>query len=164
MTHAYRYYDLILALFVTVLLVSNVASSAKLVDWGVSLPFINLPLAFDGEHFSFPSATSSVMCLRRYYGYARARRVIWVGFAMAALMGVTLWIVGRLPGELTWRTNVGQHAYDAVLGGVSHFGILAASLAAYWAGGFSNSYVLARMNLDARASSMDADDWLDTGG
>jgi uncharacterized integral membrane protein (TIGR00697 family) len=144
---SFRYYDLVTALFVTVLLVSNIASSAKIVDWGVSLPVVNLPLAFDAGTLLFPLSYIFGDVLTEVYGYARSRRVIWTGFAMAALMSFTLWLVGRMPGEATWQAQTGQAAYDAVLGGVSHGGIIAASLVAYWAGEFSNSYVLARMKV-----------------
>jgi uncharacterized integral membrane protein (TIGR00697 family) len=150
MVRAYRYYDLIMALFVTVLLVSNIASSAKIVDWGVTLPLVNLPLAFDGGTLLFPVSYIFGDVLTEVYGYARSRRVIWTGFAMAALMAATLWLVGRMPGEATWQAMTGQAAYDAILGGVSRGGIIVASLAAYFAGEFSNSYVLARMKVWTR--------------
>lgn len=150
MRRNYRYYDLIMALFVTVLLVSNIASSAKIVDWGMSLPVVNLPLAFDGGTILFPISYIFGDVLTEVYGYARGRRVIWTGFAMAALMGFTLWLVGRMPGEAVWQAQTGQAAYDAVLGGVSQGGIIIASLIAYFAGEFSNSYVLARMKVWTR--------------
>jgi hypothetical protein len=54
MKHTYRYYDLIMALFVAVLLTSNIASSAKIVAWGVALPVLGLPLAFDAGTLLFP--------------------------------------------------------------------------------------------------------------
>jgi hypothetical protein len=147
MNRAYRYFDLIQALFVTVLLTSNVASSAKIIDWGVSLPLIGLPLAFDAGTLLFPISYIFGDVLTEVYGYAASRRVIWVGFAMAALMGGTLWLVARLPGEATWEHAAGQAAYDAVLGGVSRGGILVASILAYFCGEFSNSYVLATMKV-----------------
>jgi hypothetical protein len=147
---AFRYYDLIMALFVTVLLVSNIASSAKIIDWGVSLPWINLPLAFDGGTLLFPISYIFGDVLTEVYGYARGRRVIWTGFAMAALMGLTLWSVGRMPGEGLWELAAGQAAFDAILGGVSHGGIIVASLVAYFAGEFSNSYILAKMKILTR--------------
>jgi uncharacterized integral membrane protein (TIGR00697 family) len=149
-TRTYRYYDLIMALFVTVLLVSNVASSAKIVDWGVTLPLVGLRLAFDGGTLLFPISYIFGDVLTEVYGYSRGRRVIWAGFAMAGLMSVTLWLVGRMPGEATWQANVGQGTYDAILGGVSSGGIIVASLAAYFAGEFSNSYTLARMKVWTR--------------
>ncbi len=151
MTHkAYRYYDFIMALFVAVLLISNIASSAKIVDWGVTLPLVGLPLAFDGGTLLFPVSYIFGDVLTEVYGYARGRRVIWIGFVMAGLMSATLWLVGRMPGEATWQTAVGQSAFDAVLGGLTGGGIIIASLTAYFAGEFSNSYVLARMKVLTR--------------
>lgn len=144
---SFRYYDLIMALFVTVLLTSNIASSAKIIDWGVSLPLLGLPLAFDAGTLLFPISYIFGDVLTEVYGYAASRRVIWVGFAMAALMGVTLWLVARLPGEATWQQSAGQAAYDAILGGVSQGGILIASVVAYFCGEFSNSFVLAKMKV-----------------
>ena len=92
----YKYYDLIMALFVTVLLVSNIASSAKIVDWGVSI--FGLPLSFDAGTLLFPISYIFGDVLTEVYGYRRSRRVIWAGFG-AALMAATLWLVGKLPGE-----------------------------------------------------------------
>jgi len=143
----YRYYDLISALFVTVLLVSNIASSAKIVAWGVTLPLVALPLVFDAGTLLFPISYIFGDVLTEVYGYARSRRVIWTGFAMAALMSAILWLVAVLPGAPEWEEQVGQASYDAVLGGVSTGGIVIASLVAYFAGEFSNSYVLARMKV-----------------
>lgn len=134
-----------MALFVTTLLVSNIASSAKIVDWGVSL--LGLPLAFDAGTLLFPVSYIFGDVLTEVYGYQRSRRVIWTGFGCAALMGLTLWVVARLPGEANWQSYAGQAAYDAILGGVSQGGIIVASLVAYFAGEFSNSYTLARMKV-----------------
>ncbi len=150
MRRTYRYYDLIMALFVAVLLVSNIASSAKIIAWGVSLPVVHLPLAFDGGTLLFPISYIFGDVLTEVYGYARSRRVIWIGFAMSVLMALTLWVVGRLPGEANWEAAAGQAAYDAILGGVITGGIIIASLVAYFAGEFSNSYVLARMKVRTR--------------
>ncbi len=144
----YKYYDRILALFVAVLLVSNIASSAKIVDWGLSL--FGLPLAFDAGTLLFPVSYIFGDVLTEVYGYRLGRRVIWTGFACAGLMSAVLWLVGRLPGEAYWAQNVGQPAYEAVLGGVSSGAIVIASLAAYWAGEFSNSFVLAKMKIRTR--------------
>jgi len=144
----YRYFDLLMALFVTVLLVSNLASSAKIVDWGVSL--LSLPLAFDAGTLLFPLSYIFGDVLTEVYGYRRSRRVIWAGFACAALMSGIFWIVGRLPGESTWSAHVGQDKYDSILGGVSSGAIVLASLVAYFGGGFSNAFLLAKMKILTR--------------
>ena len=161
----YRYFDFVMAIFITVLLLSNIASSAKLIDLGVSI--FGLPLAFDGGTILFPLAYIFGDVLTEVYGYSRSRRVIWTGFAAAALMAVTFWVLGRLPGDPLWGQFVyenmsqavpnmprpddpvlfGQSAYDAILGGVSTGAIILASLVAYWAGEFSNSFVLAKMKV-----------------
>lgn len=150
MNRTYRYYDLIMAGFVAVLLISNIASAAKIIDWGVTLPLLNLPLAFDGGTLLFPISYIFGDVLTEVYGYARGRRVIWAGFATAILMSLTLWVVGRMPGEAHWEAGAGQTAYNAILGGISSGGIVVASLVAFFAGEFSNSYVLARMKVLTR--------------
>lgn len=145
---AYRYYDLVMALFITVLLVSNIASSAKIVDWGVSM--IGLRLAFDAGTILFPVSYIFGDVLTEVYGFHRSRRVIWTGFAMLALSALVLWLVRIMPGEATWEGYAGQGAFDAILGGMSTGGIVLASLVAYLVGEFSNSVVLARMKVLTR--------------
>lgn len=141
----YRYFDLIMALFVTVLLVSNIASSAKIVDWGVSLA--GLRLSFDAGTLLFPISYIFGDVLTEVYGYRQSRRVIWTGFGAAALMSAVLWLVRQLPGEAAWQGYAGDGAYDMILGGVSSGGITIASLAAYLVGEFSNSIVLAKLKV-----------------
>ena len=145
MDRTYKYYDFIVALFVAVLLISNVASAAKIVDWGVSI--FGLPLAFDAGTLLFPISYIFGDILTEVYGYKKSRRVIWAGFGAAGLMSLTFWIVGLMPGESTWEQYAGQAAYEAILGGVASGGIVVASLAAYFAGEFSNSFVLAKMKV-----------------
>jgi uncharacterized integral membrane protein (TIGR00697 family) len=148
MKQSYRYLDTITAIFVAVLLISNIASAAKIVDWGVSL--FGLRLAFDAGTLLFPLSYIFGDVLTEVYGYRRSRKVIWTGFALSALMALTFWLVGRLPGEAEWQEMAGQQSYDAILGGVSSGGIIVASLAAYFAGEFSNSYVMAKMKIATR--------------
>lgn len=145
MKKSYQYYDFITALFVAVLLISNIASSAKIIDWGVSI--FGLPLAFDAGTLLFPISYIFGDILTEVYGYKRSRRVIWAGFGAAGLMALTFWLVGLMPGEDTWQDYAGQAAYQAILGGVASGGIIIASLAAYVAGEFSNSFVLAKMKI-----------------
>ena len=74
----YKYYDFIVALFVAVLLISNIASAAKIIDWGVSI--LGLPLAFDAGTLLFPISYIFGDILTEVYGYKKSRRVIWSGF------------------------------------------------------------------------------------
>lgn len=141
----YKHFDLVLALFIAVLLISNIASSAKIVDWGIS--FYGLRLSFDAGTLLFPLSYIFGDVLTEVYGYAKSRRVIWTGFFAAALMSFVLAIVGKLPGESQWLEYAGNDAYQAILGGVASGGIIAASLSAYFFGEFSNSFVLAKMKV-----------------
>jgi uncharacterized integral membrane protein (TIGR00697 family) len=140
---AYRYFDFLMALFVTVLLLSNLLSSAKIVDLGVTIGALRL--SFDAGTLVFPISYIFGDVLTEVYGYKYSRRVIWVGFLASALMGGFVWLVGVLPGESEWSNRVGQSAYDLVLGSMS--GLVVASVLAYLAGEFCNSYVLAKMKI-----------------
>ncbi|MEN9223558.1 MAG: queuosine precursor transporter, partial [Thermostichus sp. BF3_bins_97] len=130
---AYRHLDAVTALFVAVLLISNVASS-KILILG--------PFTFDGGTILFPLSYIFGDILTEVYGYDRSRRVIWLGFISAALMSATLMLVGALPAAPDWPH---QAAYDQILGLTPR--IVLASLIAYWAGSFANAYVLARMKV-----------------
>jgi uncharacterized integral membrane protein (TIGR00697 family) len=141
----YRYFDLIMAVFVTVLVLSNIASSAKIVDWGVNL--LGLPMAFDAGTILFPISYIFGDILTEVYGYRRSRRVIWVGFACLVLSAATFWIVGAMPGEATWQGYAGDAAYNSILGGMSTGGIVLGSLAGYLTGEFTNSFILARLKV-----------------
>jgi uncharacterized integral membrane protein (TIGR00697 family) len=145
MRSKYRYLDLITALFVTVLVVSNIASSAKIVDWGFSI--FGVRMAFDAGTLLFPISYIFGDILTEVYGYQRSRRVIWTGFFCLGLSSLVFWVVGKLPGEVTWQQYAGQQAYIAILGGMSSGGIAIASLLGYWTGEFSNSFVLAKMKI-----------------
>jgi uncharacterized integral membrane protein (TIGR00697 family) len=141
----YRYYDIIMALFVTILIVSNIASAAKIVDWGVSLG--GVPLAFDAGTVLFPISYIFGDLLTEVYGFNKSRRVIWVGFFCLALTSFIFFLVRNMPGESNWLNYAGQGAYDAILGGISTGGIVLASLVAYLFGEFTNSVILAKMKV-----------------
>jgi len=132
----YRYYDLVMASFVAVLMISNVASS-KILVFG--------PFTFDGGTLLFPVSYIFNDVLTEVYGYARARRVIWAGFGAAFLMALVFALVGALPAAEGWEH---QEAYEAILGVTPR--IVAGSLIAYWAGSFSNAWVMARMKVLTR--------------
>jgi uncharacterized integral membrane protein (TIGR00697 family) len=148
MNRQYRYFDLIMAVFVTVLIVSNIASSAKIVDWGFSV--FGVRMAFDAGTILFPVSYIFGDILTEVYGYKNSRRVIWAGFACLALSAGIFWIVTILPGEAQWQQYAGDAAYLAILGGMSSGGIVLASLAGFWSGEFSNSFVLAKMKILTR--------------
>ncbi len=159
---AYRYYDLLMALFVTVLLISNLLSSAKLIDLKASLGPI--ALAFDAGTLVFPISYIFGDVLTEVYGYKRSRRVIWAGFAANVILAVFVWFAAALPSDHIWQEDVAEQicngatggcvgdttgiadaSYHALLGGIS--GLIVASLVAYFLGEFSNSYVLAKMKV-----------------
>ena len=133
---AYRYFDLVMASFVAILMISNIAST-KILVLG--------PLTFDGGTLLFPLSYVFGDILTEVYGYSRSRRVIWAGFAAALLMAVVLAVVGALPPANDWD---GQEAYQAILGATPR--IVLASLTAYFAGEFANSWVLAKMKILTR--------------
>jgi queuosine precursor transporter len=141
----YRHFDLIMAAFVTVLVVSNIASSAKIVDWGFSI--LGVPMAFDAGTLLFPVSYIFGDILTEVYGYKKSRRVIWAGFGCLALSAIVFGIVRILPGETAWQSYAGDAAYQTILGGMSSGGIVLASLAGYWSGEFTNSFILAKLKI-----------------
>ncbi len=147
-----------MAAFVTILIVSNIASSAKIVDWGISIA--GIPLAFDAGTILFPISYIFGDILTEVYGFRRSRRVIWTGFACLALTSLVLWLVRIMPGEATWEAMTGQTAYNNVLGGISTGGIVLASLVAYLVGEFANSVVLAKLKVATKGRFL----WLRTIG
>ncbi|MDR0786157.1 MAG: queuosine precursor transporter [Treponema sp.] len=136
----FRYIDIITAFFVFVLIVSNVASSAKIIDLGVSI--LGVRLAFDGGTLLFPLSYVIGDVLTEVYGFRPSRRVIWTGFAMLALSSGLFLVLRILPADAEWESYAGQAAFDAILGGMSSGGIALASLAGYLIGEFSNSITL----------------------
>ena len=137
-TH-FRYYDFVMAAFVAILLLSNVLGAGKVAV--VTLPGIGA-WPFGAGILFFPVSYVIGDVLTEVYGYARARRVIWAGFAALAFMAVMEWTVVRLPVAEGWT---GQAAYERVFGG--GWRIILASLCAFWAGDFLNSLVLAKMKI-----------------
>lgn len=141
----FKYFDLLMAIFVTSILISNIASSAKIIDLNSSL--FGLPLMFDAGTLLFPITYIFGDILTEVYGFRKSRRVIWTGFGCAALMSLTLMLVRLLPGESEWQQYAGEDAFMAILGGVSSGGIVIASLIAYLIGEYTNSVILARIKV-----------------
>lgn len=152
------HFDMLTTIFVAVLLVSNIASSAKIIDWGISI--FGIPLAFDAGTLLFPISYIFGDILTEVYGYVRAKRVIWTGFACAISMSAYFWLVQYMPGEALWQEYAGDAAYAGILGGVSNGGIVLASALAYIFGEFSNSYVLAKLKIWTQGKML----WLRTIG
>lgn len=134
-----RYYDFVMAAFVVVLLLSNVLGAGKVAQ--IWLPGVGF-WPFGAGILFFPVSYVIGDVLTEVYGYARARRVIWAGFAATVFMALMAWVVVALPPAPDW-TN--QASYEAVFGQVPR--IVFASMCAFWAGEFVNSYVLARLKV-----------------
>lgn len=139
----FKYLDLVMVAFTVILILSNFASSAKIIDWGISIG--KIPLAFDAGTVFFPFAYIFGDVLTEVYGYSRARRVIWVGFAALIFTFLMFWLIRVLPGEALWQQTVGQEAFESVLGGISFGGIVLASVLGYLIGSFANSVIMAIM-------------------
>ena len=138
----FRYYDLIMAAFVAILLLSNIIGASK-------PSYVTLPggteWSFGAGVLFFPISYIIGDVLTEVYGYARARRVIWTGFAALAFMAFMAAVVVALPPAKGWP---GQSSYEFVFG--NSWRIVLASMAAFWAGEFANSFVLARMKVLTR--------------
>ncbi len=134
---SFRYYDLAMAAFVAILLLSNIIGASKPAT--VDLPGIG-PWTFGAGVLFFPVSYILGDVLTEVYGYARARRVIWTGFAALIFMAFMSAVVVALPPAAGWP---GQPAYEFVFG--NSWRIVLASITAFWVGEFANSFVLARM-------------------
>ncbi len=149
---AFRYYDLIMAAFVAILLLSNVIGAAK-------PSYITLPggtqWIFGAGVLFFPISYIIGDILTEVYGYARARRVIWTGFAALIFMAFMAWVVVALPPADGWPH---QAAYEAVFG--NSWRIVIASITAFWVGEFANSIVMAKMKIWTQGKAL----WMRTIG
>jgi uncharacterized integral membrane protein (TIGR00697 family) len=143
--NSFKYLDLISSFYVAILIVSNIASSAKIVDLGFSI--FTVPLAFDGGTLLFPLAYVLGDVLTEVYGFNVSRRVIWTGFIALALTALVFFVLRILPPEASWEAEAGSDAFLSILGGISSGGIIFASLAAYLAGEFSNSIILSKLKI-----------------
>src|SRR3954469_12082473 len=131
---AYKYYDLVVATFVTVLLCANLIGASKVAQlWGVT---------FGAGVLFFPISYVFGDVLTEVYGYARARKVVWAGFGAELFASFMTWAVLAFPAAPGWPN---QAAFETVFGSTPR--IVLASLIAYFAGEFTNSYVLAKMKL-----------------
>ena len=136
---AFRYYEYVMAAFVTILLLSNLIGASK-------PSYITLPggeqWIFGAGVLFFPISYIIGDVLTEVYGYARARKVIWTGFAALAFMAFMAWVVVSLPPAQDWPF---QSDYENVFG--NSWRIVIASMVAFWAGEFANSIVMAKMKV-----------------
>src|SRR3989304_6015401 len=138
-TRPYRYYELVMAAFVVVLICSNLIGPAKIAQ--ITLPHLGA-VTFGAGVLFFPISYVFGDVLTEVYGYARARRVIWAGFAGLGFASLMTTIAVALPPAPFWTH---QGAYEIAFGNTPR--IVAASMLAYFCGEFANSYVLAKMKL-----------------
>ncbi|HWW95283.1 MAG TPA: queuosine precursor transporter [Vicinamibacteria bacterium] len=134
---AYRYYDLVMAAFVTVLLCANLIGASKVASlWGFT---------FGAGVLFFPISYVFGDVLTEVYGYARARKVVWAGFSALIFASFMSWAILAFPPAAGWEH---QAAFETVFSNT--WRIVLASLTAYFCGEFCNSYVLAKMKLWTR--------------
>lgn len=131
--HEFKYFTLLGGIFVAVMLISNIAAQ-KLFAFG--------PFTFTAAILLFPVAYIFGDVLTEVYGYARSRQIIWTGFFANAMLVGFLWLAAALPPAEGWPL---QEQFQAILGMVPR--IVIASLIAYWAGEFSNSYLIAKIKV-----------------
>ena len=135
----YRYYEFVMAAFVTVLICANLIGPAKISQ--IELPLLGT-LIFGAGVLFFPISYVFGDILTEVYGYARARRVIWAGFAGLAFASFMAWVVVALPPAPFWKN---QQAYEIAFG--TAWRVAGASMIAYFCGEFVNSFVLAKMKI-----------------
>jgi len=134
-----RYYDYCMAAFAVILICSNLIGAGKVAE--LDLPLVGI-VTFGAGILFFPLSYVLGDVLTEVYGYARARRVVWVGFAASIFTAGMATVVVAMPPARDWT---GQETLAAVFGQAPR--IFAASITAFWAGEFANSFVLARMKV-----------------
>jgi uncharacterized integral membrane protein (TIGR00697 family) len=144
----YKYYDLLMAAFVTVLLCANLIAPAKVgfVTFPFTLPLLGDSFSFGAGNLFFPLGYIFGDVLTEVYGYARARKVIWAGFGAMLFATGMAWVIVHLPPspDEPFNTLV-QPAAETLFGNT--WRIVCGSIVAFWAGDFVNSYVMAQMKL-----------------
>lgn len=138
----YKYYDLIMAAFVCVLLCSNLIGAAKAAQ--LTLPIFGT-VTFGADLFFFPISYIFGDILTEVYGYGRDRRVVWAGFGALAFAGFMAFVVVALPPAQNEFMAVYQKQLEGVFGNT--WRIVAGSMIAFAVGSFANSFVMAKMKL-----------------
>jgi len=138
----YRYYDFVMAAFVTVLLCSNFIGAAKQAT--VNLPLLGA-VTFGAGVLFFPISYIFGDILTEVYGYGRDRRVVWAGFGALAFASLMAWVVISLPPAGSEFMKSYQANLEGVFG--NSWRIALGSMIAFWCGSFANSYTLAKMKI-----------------
>jgi uncharacterized integral membrane protein (TIGR00697 family) len=134
----YRYYDFIMAAFVTILICSNLISAQK----RVALDLGGYQVIFGAGVLFFPISYLFGDILTEVYGYARSRKVVWAGFAAIIFASAMSWVVLELPPDPRWKN---QAAFQTVFGNAPR--VVLASIVAFFVGEFVNSFVLAKIKI-----------------
>lgn len=171
----FRYYDFVMAAFVAILLLSNIIGAAKLTFVEVSWwpdgwwPAADGVFIYGAGILFFPLGYVIGDVLTEIYGFARARRVIWTGFAAMIFLAFMSYVVVSLPAFDGWTCvasdtlevkgnadavpgSICQSTYESVFG--STWRIVVASIIAFWAGEFVNSYVMAKMKVWTKGKAL----------
>jgi uncharacterized integral membrane protein (TIGR00697 family) len=137
-TRVYKYYDLIMASFVCVLLCANLIGTSKV----ATVTLFGQEIRFGAGNLFFPLSYLFGDILTEVYGYARSRKVVWAGFSALAFASLMSWVVVHLPPARGWG---GQAVVEAAFG--STWRIALASLTGYFVGEFANSFTLAKLKI-----------------
>lgn len=138
----YRYYDLIVAAFVTVLLCANLIGAGKVAQ--VELPLVGT-LVFGAGVLFFPISYFFGDILTEVYGYAHDRRAVWCGFGALAFAALMAFVVTSLPAAPGDYNSQLQSGLQVVFGNT--WRIVMGSIVAFWAGSLVNSFVLAKLKI-----------------
>jgi uncharacterized integral membrane protein (TIGR00697 family) len=144
----YKYFDLVMTAFVTVLLCSNLIGPGKQCEIPLpfALPIIGSALIFPAGNLFFPIGYIFGDILTEVYGYARSRKVIWAGFGALLFASIMSTIIVSLPARMSVPYVAAlQPALEMVFGNTVR--IMLASPIAFWCGDFANSYVMAKMKI-----------------
>lgn len=139
----FRYYDLLVHVFVVVLLVSNLVAQKLCAIGPFTIGGMEFgPFLISGAQILFPITYIFGDIFVEVYGYSASRRAIWIGFFSAALLALMAQITTSLPAAPEFQN---QEAFEQVFGFVPR--VLAASLIAYWCGEFANAFVMSKMKI-----------------
>src|SRR5947209_15149578 len=135
---SFRYYDLLVHIFVVILLISNFVGQKICVIPFIHF-FVHIPRV-SGAQLLFPITYIFGDIFTEVYGYGASRRAIWLGFFASGILALMGLFIVWVPADPSWQN---QKAFEAVFYQMPR--AIVASLIAFWAGEFTNSYTLAKM-------------------